>query len=236
VRCRRRSGFCCGLAYTDLSGIPGANSASARKRADLRCPSVTHVGRHAVRPGWPRKRRLCTEPGPLELRHRGDTGASFQVRRGLLRPINDELRTVLGALPSRLKIAWVFPSVSGKTPLDAKNYMNRVFVPALKRARLENSHWHDLRHTFASRLVMKGVDLRTVQELMGHKTIAMTLSLARPQARSGAAVESLPNRHHYRHRDAAFRWSGTARRASSRYDCGKESGRPGLNPRRLAWE
>ncbi|MGB6381085.1 MAG: tyrosine-type recombinase/integrase, partial [Syntrophobacteria bacterium] len=34
------------------------------------------------------------------------------------------------------------------------------------------------RHTFASRLVMDGADLRTVQELMGHKTIAMTMKYA----------------------------------------------------------
>jgi len=33
---------------------------------------------------------------------------------------------------------------------------------------------HTIRYTFASRLVMAGVDLKTVQELMGHKTIAMT--------------------------------------------------------------
>jgi len=49
-------------------------------------------------------------------------------------------------------------------------FLRRVFTTGI-----ENLHWHDLRHTFASCSVMKGVDLRTVQELMGHTTITMTL-------------------------------------------------------------
>ncbi len=49
------------------------------------------------------------------------------------------------------------------------------FDHALKAAKIVNFHWHDLRHTFASRLVMAGVDIRTVQELMGHKTITVTM-------------------------------------------------------------
>lgn len=53
--------------------------------------------------------------------------------------------------------------------------MNRAFLPALAKAKIEGLRWHDLRHTFASRLVMAGVDLRTVQELLGHKTMEMTL-------------------------------------------------------------
>jgi site-specific recombinase XerD len=52
------------------------------------------------------------------------------------------------------------------------------FEQALSAAGIVNFRWHDLRHTFASRLVMKGVDIHTVQELMGHKTIQVTLRYA----------------------------------------------------------
>jgi integrase len=89
-------------------------------------------------------------------------------------PMNDELRAILRNLPSRMRSEWVFPSATGETALDAKNFIDRVFTPALEAAKISDFHWHDLRHTFASRLVMRGVDLTTVQELMGHKTQAMT--------------------------------------------------------------
>jgi integrase len=66
------------------------------------------------------------------------------------------------------------------------------FEDAVRKAGLENFTWHDLRHTFASRLVMAGVDLRTVAELMGHKRIQMTMRYAHlaPQHKL-AAVEKL---------------------------------------------
>ncbi len=89
-------------------------------------------------------------------------------------PMNDTVRETLRALPSRLKSEWVFPSSTGETPLDAQNFYNRVFVPAVKRAGITGFTWHSLRHTFASRLVMAGVGVRTVQELLGHQSAAMT--------------------------------------------------------------
>ena len=107
-------------------------------------------------------------------------------------PMNDDLRAILRALPSRMRSEWVFPSETGDTPLDAKNYLHRVFGPALKRAGLIDFRWHDSRHTFASRLVMAGVDARTVQTLMGHKTLAMTERYAHlSQAHKLAAVQHL---------------------------------------------
>jgi len=48
-----------------------------------------------------------------------------------------------------------------------------VFMRACERAKLAGVTRHVLRHTFTSRLVMAGVDLRTVQELGGWKTLAM---------------------------------------------------------------
>jgi integrase len=49
------------------------------------------------------------------------------------------------------------------------------FEDAVKKAGVRDFRFHDLRHTFASRLVMRNVDIRTVQELLGHKSINVTM-------------------------------------------------------------
>jgi site-specific recombinase XerD len=53
-----------------------------------------------------------------------------------------------------------------------------TFERAVRQAGIQDFTFHDLRHTFASRLVMAGVDLPTVQKLLGHKEITMTLRYA----------------------------------------------------------
>jgi integrase len=53
---------------------------------------------------------------------------------------------------------------------DNKTWWGKV----LRRAKVKNFRWHDLRHTFCSRLAQRGVDIRVIQELAGHKTIQMS--------------------------------------------------------------
>jgi len=53
-----------------------------------------------------------------------------------------------------------------------------ITLHIIKKLAIKDFRFHDLRHTFASQLVMMGIGLKTVQELLGHKKIDMTLRYA----------------------------------------------------------
>jgi len=92
--------------------------------------------------------------------------------------MNDRVVEILRNMPSRFHSPYVFTSTNGQTPMNSRNFIQRIFLPHVRQAAIPKFRWHDLRHTFASRLVMAGIDLRTVQELMGHKTITTTMRYA----------------------------------------------------------
>ncbi|NIS63389.1 MAG: tyrosine-type recombinase/integrase, partial [Proteobacteria bacterium] len=89
-------------------------------------------------------------------------------------PMNQILREALRKIPRRLNNPHVFTNGKGTPYKDVKG----SFASALRKAGIKDFKFHDLRHTFASHLVMEGVDLTTVKELLGHKTLNMTLRYA----------------------------------------------------------
>jgi integrase len=90
-------------------------------------------------------------------------------------PINETLRDTLSGLPRHITGSYVF--WQGK---DGRRYgdVKKSFRSAVRRAGIKDFRFHDLRHTFASQLVMAGADITTVKELLGHKSLAMTMRYA----------------------------------------------------------
>lgn len=73
--------------------------------------------------------------------------------------------------------------------------IKKAWKNLLLRAQITEFRFHDLRHTFASKLVMSGVDLYTVKELLGHSTIQMTERYAHlASSHKAKAVELLATR------------------------------------------
>jgi len=105
-------------------------------------------------------------------------------------PMSGRLRATLKALPRRLGTDYVFTGAIRHTPASGKlrrplnQPIGKVGVPfrdvdtafrnACTAAGIVDFHFHDLRHTAASHMVMAGVPMRTVGEILGHTTAAMT--------------------------------------------------------------
>jgi integrase len=86
-------------------------------------------------------------------------------------PMTTTVRTILNRRPRPLHAtALVFPNSEGNCDL---RWAKKIVPAALGAAKIEDFRFHDLRHTFASRLAMEGVDLLTIKELGGWKSLLM---------------------------------------------------------------
>jgi len=103
-------------------------------------------------------------------------------------PLNGEaFETLSEILKSTKNKKFVFESEPGIPFKDIK----KGFSAILKDAEIEGFRFHDLRHHFASKLVMAGVDLNTVRELLGHSDLKMTLRYAHLAPEHKAAAVNL---------------------------------------------
>jgi integrase len=91
-------------------------------------------------------------------------------------PLNEAAKEVLKEMRRRneLKSAYVFCDSRGKP----WTVLRRGFETACRKAGIVDFRFHDLRHTFASHLAMKGYPLKAIAELLGHSTIEMTMRYA----------------------------------------------------------
>lgn len=111
-------------------------------------------------------------------------------------PLNDEALSILRGWKKQSGVrsfdGYVFPSLDG----EPMSEIGKSWEGLLKRARVKKFRWHDLRHTFASKLVMAGVDLNTVRELLGHSDYKMTLKYAHlaPEHKAAAVAKLVPAR------------------------------------------
>jgi integrase len=69
---------------------------------------------------------------------------------------------------------WLFPNRNGR-PYDRRNFERTIWKPLLRKAGLRPRRFHDLRHTFASRLIQQGANLLYVRDQLGHASVQITL-------------------------------------------------------------
>jgi len=87
--------------------------------------------------------------------------------------LNDEAKGIIEALKEGNKSVCMFPSANPESHVDPRNFYRRVYLPAVREARLDGVSWHTLRHTFASRLAMGGATESTIAALLRHSGTAL---------------------------------------------------------------
>ena len=129
----------------------------------------------------------------------GERGAHLLTVAGKTAKTGSTRHIPLNAIALKTLKAWkdqskesllVFPSSTGTGKVF--DNVKKSWKALLAVAKVESFRWHDMRHDFASKLVMAGIPLNTVRELLGHSDLKMTLRYAHLAPKQGMeAVEVL---------------------------------------------
>jgi len=154
-----RSGELAGLRWSDINGDQFTVNQTIQRIRNFEDESET---RSSLRAGTPKtKAGRRTIPLPVKMQE------LLQIQRQQM----DKKIAGVDWTASDL----VFCSENG-TPYEGRN-LARVLHRTLKQAGLPPMGVHSLRHTFATRAVESGMDLRTLSEILGHTKVALTLQL-----------------------------------------------------------
>jgi integrase len=163
-----------------------------RERSREILPSLPHYGDHvtpavllSINTGLRRGELLKLRWKSIDFARRLLTveGPDSKTRQTRHVPLNGEAMRVLES--------WREQSGDGPRVFEISTGFKTAWGHILKRANIVVFRWHDLRHHFASRLVQHGVPLNTVRDLLGHRSIAMSLRyahLAPDQRREAVAM------------------------------------------------
>lgn len=90
-------------------------------------------------------------------------------------PICSKLYTVLCNFPYRRKHGYILTNTENNSFISPRTFEYR-YKAILKRCLLESVNYHSLRHTFATRCIERGVDIKSLSEMLGHSDVSITLN------------------------------------------------------------
>lgn len=179
------------LSWAVQEGLLGSNAAQAVKSSpapnarhrylsheeearlqSVMSPEAFEVVRFALLTGLRRFELFRLTPAEVDLKRGFLLVSDSKTRAQRMIPIHPEAAGILEGRSG----AYVFcPKLNpAKRWVAGACWTEQYFRPALRKADIQGFRFHDLRHTFASRLVEEGVALYTVQALLGHTQPNMT--------------------------------------------------------------
>lgn len=163
-----------GNEFRDVRGYSLLDSLDQSAYGDRMTPLVTL----SLKTGMRRGELFDVEWGDVDLSNkvitvRGETAKSSKTRHI---PLSPAAFDALSSWKKQTKLlsGRVFPAKDGGRLDNVK----KSWASILKSAGIQSFRWHDMRHDFASQMVMKGVPLNTVRELCGHADLNTTLRYA----------------------------------------------------------